>query len=275
MELTEVIVQGRGTYIDTLLRHAAEQRIPVQGELELTTACNFKCAHCYVSGMLNTEHREINTDVACGIVDEIADAGCIWLLITGGEPLVHSGFRRVWKHAIGRGLRLSLFTNGSMLSDNVLAFLQDYPPDALEVSVYSLRCGTFDTVTGTTGQHRKLMDLIPKLQQTAFDVVLKTPLLVLNHDEIPDIEKIASQYGFGFRMDAVIHPTVSGDRAPLKHRIPAPYAADLAMRQAAIRNQLRCAYHDAVMPFDDKTRILPCSAGIYSFQKAAVAARSS
>lgn len=269
MEPTEIIVPGRGTYIDVLLRHAAEQRIPVQGELELTTACNFKCAHCYVSGMLNTEHREMNTDVACRIVDEVADAGCIWLLITGGEPLVHRGFRRVWKHAIGRGLRLSLFTNGSMLSDDVLAFLQDYPPEALEVSVYSLRRATFDAVTGTTGQHSKLMDLIPKLQQKAFGVVLKTPLLVLNYSEIPDIEEMASQYGFGFRMDAVIHPTVSGNRAPVEHRIPAESAADLAMRQAVIRDQLRCAYHDAVLPFDDKTGSLPCSAGIYSFQIAA------
>jgi len=113
------------------------------------------------------------------------------------------------------------------------------------------------------------MALIPKLQKKAFDVVLKTPLLKMNHDEVPDIEDIASQYGFGFRMDAIIHPTVSGSLSPVDHRIPAVRAASLAMRQPAIRNQLRCAYHDATVPFDEKTGILPCSAGIYSFQVAA------
>ena len=40
-------------------------------------------------------------------------AGCLWLLITGGEPLIRPDFLDVYTHAKRKGLIITLFTNGT------------------------------------------------------------------------------------------------------------------------------------------------------------------
>lgn len=260
-----IIEYANVPYTDKILENAARLHIPVQGELEITTVCNFKCRHCYVTNAGSNCGQHMPLQAACDIIDQFSSAGCVWLLITGGEPLSHPDFFSLWQHAWDRGLRLSLFTNGSLLNKETLDFLCMYPPDSLEISLYSLKENVFRDFTGSQSGFQNLMSTLTLLKDVTFKVFLKTPILTLNVEEIPALESFAKDNGFGFRMDAVIHPSLSGNRTPLSFRVPASHAAELTMRDPEIRKQVCQSFHTMTVPFNDSDFILPCSAGIYSF----------
>src|SRR5712691_1939112 len=88
-------------------RFLGAERIPIEGTLETTFRCNLRCAHCYVNepvGARAIEARELPLERLLALVDEIADAGTLFLLITGGEVLVRPDFPRLYLHARSRGL---------------------------------------------------------------------------------------------------------------------------------------------------------------------------
>ena len=70
-------------------------RVPVSGSIELTRSCNLKCIHCYL-GKNNPDgrnaDRELNTSQWKQVIDEITEAGCLFLLMTGGEPFLRKDF---------------------------------------------------------------------------------------------------------------------------------------------------------------------------------------
>jgi MoaA/NifB/PqqE/SkfB family radical SAM enzyme len=87
---------------ERLNKQIVAERIPVSGSFELTFRCNLRCAHCYCNLPLNdqdTIEKELATEEVFNILDQIAEAGCLWLLITGGEPLLRKDFLEIYTYA--------------------------------------------------------------------------------------------------------------------------------------------------------------------------------
>jgi radical SAM protein with 4Fe4S-binding SPASM domain len=269
MLLMESIIESReGAYSDILLAHAAQQRVPVQGEIDITAQCNYRCIHCFITldAMQNSNKAtSIAPQLFRRIVGQLRSSGCIWLLITGGEPLTHPHFSEMWRYAWDLGLKLTLFTNGSLITEEYVSLLEEYPPEGLEVSVYSLRPSVYFEITRSATGFERLMSALEMLKNKPFPVTLKTPVLSKNAMEISGIKDFARRSSFGFRMDAVIHPTIKGNVSPTIYRVPADVAANLAMDDDDIKAQLREAYLKETIPFNDTDYHFPCSAGLYSF----------
>lgn len=58
-------------------------------ELQITDRCNLKCRHCYIG---KKGHAELSTDRIRRILKEFEEMQGLRVLITGGEPLLHSKF---------------------------------------------------------------------------------------------------------------------------------------------------------------------------------------
>ncbi len=89
------------------------ERIPIGGGLEPTLRCNLKCVHCYAA--YDHKKKEMTYKEICYILDEITEAGCLWLLITGGEPLLRDDFLNIYSYVKKKGLLITLFTNGNLI----------------------------------------------------------------------------------------------------------------------------------------------------------------
>ncbi|MGW3152049.1 radical SAM protein [Streptomyces sp. NPDC001177] len=79
---------------------------------EVNLGCNYRCKHCYLglkvnSGMPWEDKRHC--------LDMMAEAGVLWLQITGGEPTIEKDFIRSYRHAYELGMMLTVSTNGSLL----------------------------------------------------------------------------------------------------------------------------------------------------------------
>ena len=105
-------------------------RIPLVGSMEVTERCNLGCAHCYINipaGDQGAHKRELKKAEIFGILDQIVDQGCLWLLLTGGEPFVRPDFLDIYTYAKKKGLLVTLFTNGTTISTRIADHLHNGP----------------------------------------------------------------------------------------------------------------------------------------------------
>lgn len=79
-----------------------KNRIPLDGSIELTKRCNLSCIHCYYNYEFE-EEEEMSFKEISSLLNEISQAGCFWLLITGGEPLLRKDFLDIYKCAKKEG----------------------------------------------------------------------------------------------------------------------------------------------------------------------------
>ena len=214
-------LQDVNTYLTEFSKKALKLRIPLSGSFEVTYRCNLRCVHCYLGHLKNrqTNDHEMNTERAIGLIDEITDAGCLYLLITGGEPLMRDDFSAIYRHAKERGLMVTVFTNGTMITENILDLFQELPPLEVEISLYGASAATYEKITRVPGSYQRCIQGINLLLQRGVHVRLKTILMTLNSHEFFDIENMAKKFGVGFRFDAAINPCLNGDRAPLDLRV--------------------------------------------------------
>lgn len=125
-----------------VLAIAAREKCPVDASFAITHRCNLKCVHCYIPDHNNSD--ELTLDELQGILDQIVDAGALLLWITGGEPLIREDFPEIYVYARKKGLIITLFTNGTLISDDIVDLLKRWPPRIVEISLYGGSEATYE-----------------------------------------------------------------------------------------------------------------------------------
>jgi len=221
MECTETAFPSNKEYFIEFNRKSAQLRIPLSGGFDITHRCNLRCIHCYLGDNANcTLSKEMGTKQILSILDQITDAGCLYLLISGGEPLLRRDFPEIYKHAKNNGLLVTIFTNGTLITDEILELFSDLPPRIVEISLYGATASTYEKITRVPGSFEKCLKGIRQLLDNKINVRLKTILMTLNSQEFFDIEHMAKDLGIKFRFDAGIFPCMNGDKSPLRLRVP-------------------------------------------------------
>ena len=200
-------------------------RIPLGGGIEPTLRCNLKCSHCYVA--YDSKKKEMTYEEICYILDEITEAGCLWLLITGGEPLVRNDFLDIYTYAKKKGLIITLFTNGTLVTPEVADQLKEWLPFSVEITLYGATKETYERVTGIPGSFERCMKGIHLLLERKIPLKLKTMVMTLNQHELWDIKKYVEDLGVEFRFDPVLNPGLDGSKEPCKLRIPPEEVVEL------------------------------------------------
>src|SRR5215471_4660046 len=97
---------------------AAERReVPLSALIELTHACNLDCEQCYLDLVPDRQIGALTTAEWKRILRELCDEGCLYLTISGGEPLARGDFFELASYARGLGFALRIFTNGTLVDD--------------------------------------------------------------------------------------------------------------------------------------------------------------
>jgi MoaA/NifB/PqqE/SkfB family radical SAM enzyme len=107
--------------------------------IELTARCNNNCCHCYIclpAGDKKAKAEELSLAEIERIADEAVESGAVWVLITGGEPLLRDDFTDIYLMLKRKGLLVSLFTNATLIKREHIDLFKKYPPRDIEVSVY-------------------------------------------------------------------------------------------------------------------------------------------
>ena len=94
---------------------ACRSGTPLAGNFELTARCNFNCKMCYVHLTAEEQQRrgrELTADEWLAIAQEARSRGMLFLLLTGGEPLIRKDFRYLLTELKKMGLLVSVNSNG-------------------------------------------------------------------------------------------------------------------------------------------------------------------
>jgi radical SAM protein with 4Fe4S-binding SPASM domain len=193
---------------------AAQTRTPLSASFELTRRCNFRCVHCYL-GDQKTIHqhrqRELDTEAIFRLLEEMVAAGTLFLTLTGGDPMLRPDFLAIYRHAVQLGLLVTVFCNGTLITDEIIHAFAEYPPRIVEITVYGASLKTFEAVTQKPGSFAACMAGIERLLQAKVRLRLKTMAISLNVPELQAIRQLVEDMGLQFRHDCSLHAAVQND----------------------------------------------------------------
>ncbi|MCF4138690.1 radical SAM protein [Streptomyces sp. Tue 6430] len=141
-------VDGRPLGESTLVRQPSTWGYG-KASWEVNLGCNYKCKHCYLglkvnSGMPFEDKRQC--------LNIMAEAGVLFLQVTGGEPTIDKDFLRSYRHAFALGMMITVSTNGSLLwKENILQTFRECPPYRVTVSMYGATKASYDELTQREG----------------------------------------------------------------------------------------------------------------------------
>jgi sulfatase maturation enzyme AslB (radical SAM superfamily) len=162
-------------------------------DIELTERCNNDCIHCCINlpaNDRNARSREMNTAQIKGILREAADLGCLQVRFTGGEPLLRRDFKELYLFARRLGLKVSLFTNGCLITQRIAQLFAKIPPlEPIEITVYGMRPESYEAVTRKPGTFALFRRGVELLLQHHVPFVLKSVILPPNASEIEEFEE--------------------------------------------------------------------------------------
>ncbi|MEM6453612.1 MAG: radical SAM protein [Acidobacteriota bacterium] len=248
----------------------ARERVPISGILELTSRCNLKCVHCYLGDQTAQRAKralEMSTDRVKQVIDDIADAGCLYLLITGGDPMVRKDFPEIYRHARARGLIVTVFCDGILASDAICDLFRELPPYVVEVSIYGATAPVYEQVTRIPGSHKRAMAGIRRLLDAGVRVNVKTVLMSINEHELDAMRALAEDtFGVPFRMDSAIFPCLpDGDDSPVQLRVSPERAVARELRGDADRVDSWTRYVEAREHLPPSEKLYVCGAGVTNF----------
>ncbi len=165
--------------------------------MELTERCNNNCVHCYINLPVNdgkAKKKEITFEGIKAIVDEAAGMGCLSWSLTGGEPLLREDFSDIYLYLKRKGMRISLFTNATLINSEIANLFRKYPPQNLEVTIYGLRQKTYEAITRNPGSFRAFRQGINVLKENHIPFTLKSAALPQNFHEIEEMRDFAQSF---------------------------------------------------------------------------------
>ena len=191
-------------FAERIGERVSAERTPLDGSIELTFRCNLRCAHCYVnepSGDPRLKRQELTTAEVLRITDEVVDRGCLWMLVTGGEALLRPDFAQIYLHMKKRGLLVTVFTNGTMITPRIADLFAEWPPLVVEITIYGSTQEVYERVTEIPDSYRRCIRGIELLLDSKVRLRLKTVPITLNSADLPRMQALATNYGLKFEWD--------------------------------------------------------------------------
>jgi radical SAM protein with 4Fe4S-binding SPASM domain len=189
------------------MTHGAEGERPRAFALGvgLTNACNLSCAHCYRTPSADALRIE---DVLAAV-----DALPVRAVNFGtGESALHPGFPALVAELAGRGIAVTVTTNGHSaraLPDEVLALLRD-----VELSIDYPTEAEHDAARGA-GNWALIAEQMSRCAALGVPATIVAVLMAQNRRALPDLARLAAARGAALRIN--VYQAVRGDAAALSY----------------------------------------------------------
>jgi len=211
---------NKDSFVTNIWGTAQTERLPILGSIELTRRCNLRCPYCYVGFARDTPSKnEMRREEIFSIFDQIAEKGCLFLTLSGGEPFARDDFRSIYRYALQKGLLITIFTNGTLIDRDMADFLADYPPYFIDITIFGATEEIYENVSGVKGSYRRCRETIKLLEERSIPFGLKSVINTINHPEIWKMKEFAEGIGKEFRFDTLICPGLNGDQHTTDYRL--------------------------------------------------------
>lgn len=191
--------------------HAKASRagIPLSGTFELTPCCNMACKMCYVR--MTKQQQEAIAPLRTGkewleLAEEAKKQGMVYLLLTGGEPFLHPDIQEILSGLSKMGLVISINSNGTMIDENVIAWLKQTPPGRINVTLYGASDATYQRLCGNPKGYTQTVRGIRLLKEAGIVVKINCSVTPDNVDDIEGIFAFAKEEGLLVQASSYMFP---------------------------------------------------------------------
>jgi len=190
--------------------------IPSSVLVEVCYTCNENCVHCCLN---DHTKRGLTFKQYCDIFDQMAEAGTFYVILTGGEPFTRPDFTDIVKAARKRRLSVTIFTNGTLITEQQITLLRSLYIEEVHVSVYSADASVHDMITRVNGSFAKSIEAIKKMLAAGITVRIKCPLMDATADGIREIKELAKSLGVDIQYSTVITARNDGSVGSHQYRL--------------------------------------------------------
>lgn len=163
----------------------------------LTRRCNLFCAHCYLSACAGADASgELSTEECRRVIDEIAQVNPnVFLILTGGEPLLRRDLFDLTAYASDKGFTLVLGTNGVLLRERQARLMRRSGIRGASISLDSTDAKKHDTFRHLPGAWHGAVRATKVLRAEGLDFSIHTSVTSWNVDEISAMIDLARELG--------------------------------------------------------------------------------
>ena len=189
--------------------------IPLAGTFELTARCNLNCKMCYVRLSAQEQQargRELTADEWLAIAEQARSQGMLFLLLTGGEPLIRPDFRHILTELKKMGILVSVNSNASLIDDDWLEFFKKEPPFRFNITLYGGSAETYERLCGRPVYDR-VAGSIRALREIGVGVKLNASITPYNRDDMRAIYDFAREQGIPMQLTTYMFPPIRRDES--------------------------------------------------------------
>ena len=178
----------------------AEPRLPYTAysvSWNLTRRCNLECAHCYMSAHAGADTRgELTTEECRRVIDEIAAVNPnVFLILTGGEPLLRRDLFDIAAYAGEKQFTTVLGTNGVLLREKEARAMREHRVLGASISLDSTDRARHDAFRRSSGAWDGAIRATRVLTDEGLDFSLHMSVTDWNVGEVPAMIDLAKQLG--------------------------------------------------------------------------------
>jgi Fe-coproporphyrin III synthase len=196
-------LHGRGT-VSSVMKHRHNIPAEVPGRYlafsknyrpvvfwNLTDRCNLSCTHCYSrSGPDSPTEGELPTAEACALIDDLAAMGVPLILFSGGEPLLRADIWELARHAAGKGIRMALSTNGTLITPEIARRIKECGITYAGISLDGATDETHDRFRNSPGAFRRTVSAFASCREAGLRCGVR---VTLNQGNFRELEALVDR----------------------------------------------------------------------------------
>jgi len=194
--------------------HAAGMHVPMFGTFELTPRCNLHCKMCYIrmssQEVAATGDGELSTKQWLRLAEEAIKNETLYLLLTGGEPLLREDFTEIYTEISKMGFMVFLNTNATLMNGKYFDLFSKYPPTATSVTLYGADAGTYRNICGNADDFDRTIRGLEYLADTPTLLEVRTTFIKDNKDQLERLREIANRYSKRYAINYHVFKPVQG-----------------------------------------------------------------
>ncbi len=192
VEPSDALRYGResGKLPSHLLQFSADKKPVVVWNM--TRRCNLRCIHCYAHARNRADEDELTTAEGRALLDDLAAFGVPVVLFSGGEPLLRPDLPELAAHAVGRGMRAVISTNGTLIDAEAARTLKRIGLSYVGISLDGME-EVNDRFRGVPGAFRAALEGIRRCQEAGIKVGLRFTINRHNVGEIPAVFRLIEE----------------------------------------------------------------------------------
>lgn len=110
-----------------------------------------------------------------------------FLLVYRWGNLLRSDFQDIYEFTYDLGMRISLFTNGTLISDEVVNYLKKRKPDLVAITLYGINPHQYQEITGSAQAFSQVSSAIKRLKEAKITVVVRTIAVQTIYRHLDDV----------------------------------------------------------------------------------------